>query len=52
MKDATNTETLPVIIVGAGMAGLACAVQLSEAGGDATPERLFEASDGVGGRID
>lgn len=41
-------ESKPVIIVGAGMAGLSCAVHLSEAG---VPVRVFEASDGVGGRV-
>lgn len=38
----------PVIIVGAGMAGLVAAVSLHEAG---IPIRVFEASDDVGGRI-
>ncbi|GAB3906497.1 NAD(P)/FAD-dependent oxidoreductase [Larkinella knui] len=37
-----------VVIVGAGMAGLTCAVYLRQAGIEAT---LLEASDGVGGRI-
>ncbi|MGW0803966.1 NAD(P)/FAD-dependent oxidoreductase [Nonomuraea sp. NPDC002799] len=37
-----------VIVVGAGMAGLACAVRLHEAG---VPVRVLEASDGVGGRV-
>ncbi|RRB02307.1 NAD(P)/FAD-dependent oxidoreductase [Larkinella rosea] len=37
-----------VVIVGAGMAGLTCAVYLRQAGIDAT---ILEASDGVGGRI-
>ncbi|MGR6920194.1 NAD(P)/FAD-dependent oxidoreductase [[Actinomadura] parvosata] len=37
-----------VIVVGAGMAGLACAVHLHEAG---VPVRVLEASDGVGGRV-
>jgi phytoene dehydrogenase-like protein len=37
-----------VVVVGAGLAGLACALHLSEAG---VPVRLFEASDGVGGRV-
>jgi phytoene dehydrogenase-like protein len=40
--------TKPVLIVGAGMAGLACAVQLHRAG---RAVRVFEASDGVGGRV-
>jgi protoporphyrinogen oxidase len=38
----------PVLIVGAGMAGLACAVQLHQAG---FPVRVFEAGDAVGGRV-
>ncbi|MCK2219371.1 FAD-dependent oxidoreductase [Actinomadura sp. ATCC 31491] len=37
-----------VIVVGAGMAGLACAVHLHEAG---VAVRVLEASDGVGGRV-
>ena len=44
MKNKTN----PVLIIGAGMAGLACALKLHEAG---FPVQLFEASDGVGGRV-
>ena len=43
-----STATLPVLIVGAGMAGLACAVQLHRAGRQV---RIFEASDAVGGRV-
>ncbi|MCH8475984.1 MAG: FAD-dependent oxidoreductase [Opitutales bacterium] len=38
----------PVLIVGAGMAGLACALSLHQAG---LPVRLCEASDEVGGRV-
>lgn len=38
----------PVIIVGAGMAGLTCAVYLKQAGIDAL---VLEAADGVGGRV-
>ena len=41
-------ENLPVIIVGAGMAGLTCAVYLKQAGIHAL---VLEASDGVGGRV-
>ncbi|NUW38545.1 NAD(P)/FAD-dependent oxidoreductase [Nonomuraea rhodomycinica] len=37
-----------VIVVGAGMAGLACAVRLHEAG---MAVRVLEAADGVGGRV-
>lgn len=45
--DAPRVES-PVIIVGAGMAGLTCAVYLKQAGIDAL---LLEAADGVGGRV-
>lgn len=38
----------PVVIVGAGMAGLTCAVYLKQAGIDAL---VLDASDGVGGRV-
>jgi phytoene dehydrogenase-like protein len=38
----------PVAIVGAGLAGLSCAVALHRAG---IPVRVFEATDGVGGRV-
>ncbi len=38
----------PVLIVGAGMAGLTCAVYLKQAGIDAL---LLDAADGVGGRV-
>ncbi|MFC4120705.1 NAD(P)/FAD-dependent oxidoreductase [Nonomuraea zeae] len=38
----------PVVVVGAGLAGLACAVHLHLAG---TPVRVLEASDDVGGRM-
>jgi protoporphyrinogen oxidase len=43
-----NTSDEPVVIVGAGLAGLSCAVALHGAG---IPVRVFEASDGVGGRV-
>jgi protoporphyrinogen oxidase len=38
----------PVAVVGAGLAGLSCAVALHDAG---VPVQVFEASDGVGGRV-
>ncbi|MCU0261520.1 MAG: FAD-dependent oxidoreductase [Ilumatobacteraceae bacterium] len=38
----------PVVVVGAGLAGLACATTLHAAGVDTT---VLEASDGVGGRV-
>lgn len=41
-------QTKPVLIVGAGMAGLSCALHLHLAG---LPVQVFEASDVVGGRV-
>lgn len=38
----------PVVVVGAGLAGLACAVRLHRAG---RAVRVLEASDGIGGRV-
>ncbi|MGA1052625.1 MAG: NAD(P)/FAD-dependent oxidoreductase [Ilumatobacteraceae bacterium] len=38
----------PVVVVGGGLAGLSCAVQLHRAG---RPGRVLEASDGIGGRV-
>lgn len=42
------TSEHPVVVVGAGLAGLACATTLHRAG---VPTRVLEASDGVGGRV-
>jgi phytoene dehydrogenase-like protein len=39
---------VPVVVVGAGLAGLACAWHLHQAG---VPVRVLEASDGPGGRV-
>ena len=39
---------MTVAVIGAGLAGLACAVELRAAGVDVT---IYEASDGVGGRV-
>ena len=47
MSRASSCEA-PVIIVGAGMAGLSCAVHLQAAG---SKLRLIDSSDGVGGRV-
>ena len=41
-------ETPAVLIVGAGLSGLTCALHLHQAG---IPVHVFEASDGVGGRV-
>ena len=46
MADLTNDSD--VLIIGAGLAGLACAVHLTEAGRRVT---ILEAGDGVGGRV-
>ncbi|NML67174.1 FAD-dependent oxidoreductase [Hymenobacter sp. RP-2-7] len=43
-----NSEQPPIIIIGAGMAGLACANWLHRAG---RPVLVLEAADGVGGRV-
>ncbi|MFK0012300.1 FAD-dependent oxidoreductase [Streptomyces sp. NPDC091027] len=45
---AKRSTAGPVVVVGAGVAGLACALDLARAG---TPVRVLEASDGVGGRM-
>ena len=44
----SNPSQLPVIIIGAGMAGLACATWLHRAG---RPVLVLEAADAVGGRV-
>ena len=43
-----NQRSAPVVVVGAGLAGLACAQRLSRAGIDVV---VYEASDAVGGRV-
>ncbi len=43
-----NSDSSPIIIIGAGMAGLACATWLHRAG---RPVLLLEAADAVGGRV-
>ena len=43
-----NSTTDPIIIIGAGMSGLACATWLHRAG---RPVLVLEAADGVGGRV-
>lgn len=48
MADVDPIRDDPIIIVGAGLAGLACATALHQAG---RPVRLFEAADGIGGRV-
>ena len=48
MMSHTPSSEEPVIIVGAGMAGLSCAVHLQAAGLNL---RLIDSSDGVGGRV-
>jgi len=44
----TTRPDEPVVVVGAGLAGLSCAVALHDAG---MPVQVYEASDGVGGRV-
>lgn len=48
MLSGEDSPAKPVIIVGAGLAGLACGMKLHEAG---IPFRILEASDAVGGRV-
>src|SRR3954468_2141467 len=47
-QDGAMSSDDPVIVVGAGMAGLACAQRLSRAGVEVL---VLEASDAVGGRV-
>lgn len=44
----SGASSAPVVVIGAGLAGLACAVELVHRGIDVT---VLEASDGVGGRV-
>jgi len=48
MSESPAPTTSDVIVVGAGLAGLSCAVRLHELGHRI---RVFEAADGVGGRV-
>jgi len=47
-KPNALSDRLPVIIVGAGLSGLTCALYLHKAG---VPFQIIEASDGIGGRV-
>lgn len=48
MSSSAASPEAPVLVVGAGLAGLACAARLHEAG---RAVRVFEKSDRVGGRV-
>jgi phytoene dehydrogenase-like protein len=48
VSDIAARPDAPVVVVGAGLAGLSCAVTLHDAG---IPVQVYEASDGVGGRV-
>lgn len=48
MTSPSTASSAPVLVVGAGLAGLSCAVRLHEAG---RAVRVFERSDRVGGRV-
>lgn len=48
MTAALTRPDEPVAVVGAGLAGLSCAVALHDAG---IPVQVYEASDGIGGRV-
>ena len=48
LPESPDSHALDDAVIGAGLAGLACAVKLHEAG---RRVEVFEASDGVGGRV-
>ena len=47
-QTARTPHSAPIVVVGAGLAGLSCAVHLHEAGHRV---EVYEAADGVGGRV-